>query len=117
VAEDLEWDPGSLLDGCHDPRSVRRPAQWLRADERGRRGAQVGGGRRVSTKRVSELVARLRTERTPGIDRGPETQEDRFVDQWTESMPGDDGDEDMDRVRSEVDGGADGRSRGHALSR
>ncbi len=80
------------------PRNVMFVAPSRRADSR------------VADERCRQLCATGTTEVAALTDRVAETQEDRLVGDHLESVRRDSRDEQVDRVRAEVDRGADGRS-------
>lgn len=93
----------------NDRGSIGRPPDRFRAQECDVASAELAGRIRVADERRDELAACYRTQEPAFDDRGPEPQEDRLVQERLESMAGDGGDEDVDRIRAEIDGCADDR--------
>ena len=101
-------------------RRRRRPTSWTTAGGIGRAPDRLGAeeghvGRAEPSRRLgvanersrSARRGRLATEVAALRDGRAEPEEDRFVDERLQPMTGDDGDEQMDRVRAEIDRGAD----------
>lgn len=87
----------------NDPSCVGGTADGLGAEEgdvgRPESARRIG----VTDKGRDQLPARGSTKEPSVGDRRSEPQEDRFVDQRLEAVPGHDGDQQVDRVGAEID--------------
>jgi len=100
-----------MRDLINDPGGVGGPPDRFSSEERDRRGAEIASGSRVADQRRDELRPPGSTERVSVVDRIAQAEEDRLVCERFETMTFDRCDEEVDRVRAEVDGRCDGPER------
>lgn len=111
----IEHEQGHVRGQAHfldRRRAITRPAHRLGPDEGDRPGAQPARRFGVADKGRHELAALRRPERAGRIDPITETQEDRLVDERLDPPAADDRDQQVDRVRANVDRGDDLGARG-----
>ena len=107
VIDHVERDAGRRLDGNDNGPGVRGPAKGLRAHERDPFGAEAAGGGCVSGKRGEERTAGVGGDEPSCIDERAESEQGRLVGQGHHQMPVDPADEEVRRVRSDVDRSTD----------
>ena len=107
VAQDVERDARRRLDGRDDRAGVRGAAERLGADEGHVAGTEVTGALGVVRQQSDQLLAGGAGDRPPGVHGVSETEEDRLIGERVELVPVDGRDQQVDRVRADVDGAED----------
>ena len=107
MVDDVERDPGRVLDGDdHGPR-VRGAAQRLRPHERDPLRTEPARRRRVPGERLDQRAPGVGGDQPPDVDERSEPEQRRFVEERHDAMPVHAAHEQVRRVRTDVDGGAD----------
>jgi hypothetical protein len=92
-----------------DRGGVGGPPDRLRAQERDVAGTEAASRIRVAGQCVGELSTGRAAEKAALDDSRSEPEEDRFIDQRLDPMARNRGDEEVDRIRPEIDRRADDR--------
>ena len=111
VGQDVERRPRGGLDVVDDPGGVRRATDRLRAQDGDGRRPVAAGDPGVALERGGQLIAGAPAEEPALGDRRAEPEEDGLVVDELEMVADDARDQQVDRIRAEVDGSADGRAR------
>ena len=107
MIDDVERNAGRVLHGDDHRPGVRGAPHGLRPHERDSHGAKPTRGGRVGGKRRNQRSAHLRRDQPPGIDRGPQPEQRRFVEERRDTMPVHAAHEQVGRVRADIDRRAD----------
>ena len=110
VAEDVERDARRLLDRDDHPTRVGRPAQGLGGHERNATGAERPSALGVADELRDQDVAVRRGDGAERFDGVAQAELDRLVGERVDAVADDLGDEEVDGVRPDIDGGVDARA-------
>jgi hypothetical protein len=112
VIDDVEGDAGRALHRDNHRPGIRGAPHGLRPDERDPGGAEPTRRGRVGGKRRDQRSAHFWRDQPPGVDDRPQPQQCRFVKQRCDAMPVHAADEQVGRVRADIDRRADKAAEG-----
>ena len=109
MLQDVDWDPRGLGDLRDHPMGIGGAAQGLRGHDRDIDRAQAPGDVDLRLERAHQLVPGVFPQELARAQVVAEAEERRFVVDRLQPMPVHLGDQQVDRRRPDVDGGADER--------
>ena len=105
--DDVEGDVGARLGLADERHRVESPTDRLRADDRQRAGPEPSRRGGVAREGVDDVETSAWPDPSVARDTVAQAEEHGLVDERFDAVAGDSGDEQVDAVRADVDGGTD----------